>query len=455
MKPRFTMRSGALVALLLLTRAGDATAQCRIDGPTQVCAGAPVQLCSASGGEWQWTGPNGFAATTQCVTVSAPGLYELLAFDDQNGLWFSCTTTLTAGSAPAPPVITGPANGCVGRTVSLCGPAGAWTYAWAGPGGFVANTACADVSTTGTYTLTITDPASGCSSAASHTVTFAPCGGDTRGNCPRTPAWWAGQCNPAARRVTVGREALAQVAACVDERAVSLEFPKGAADFCAQVGWDVDRDLAWRARRQLAGVFANLCAHDMGLVSDGGSPVGLAADAMLKFDSGPRTALAWAEAADAELVALAGRSPRTRAVRRSLSRIVEEGWAINHGENLKTQCKPSDTRRHAAEPPLSAQTGEPDAGGATLGAPSPNPFFGATHVRLTIADPAGADVDVAVYDLAGRRLASLWSGRLGVGTHDASWNGRTERGEPAKPGVYFVRGHAGGEDVSRSVILSR
>lgn len=455
MKPRFTIRSGALVALWMLTGAGGAMAQCRIDGPTQICAGSPVQLCSAFGTEWQWTGPNGFRASTRCVTASAPGLYEVRAFDDQNGLWFSCNTTLTAGAAPAPPAISGPATGCSGQSVSLCGPTGSWTYAWTGPGGFAANTACADVNASGTYTLTITDPNSGCSSAASHAVTFSPCGGGSLGNCPRTPAWWSSQCNPAARRVVVTGDVLGQVAACVDERATSLTFAKGATDFCAQVAWDVDRDLAWRARRQLAGVFANICAHEMGLVTDAGAPIGLAAEAMLKFDSGPATAIAWAEAADAELGALATRSPRTRAVRRSLSRIVEEGWAINHGENLKTQCKPGDVRRHAAEPPLAMQTGEPEATGATLGAPSPNPFFGATRVRLTIADPAGADVDVAVYDLAGRRLASLWSGRLAAGTHDAAWNGRTERGESAKPGVYFVRGHAGAEDVSRSVILSR
>lgn len=457
MKPRFAVRSGALVALLLLTTAAGARAQCRILGPTQVCSGAPVQLCSASGGEWQWTGPGGFAASTQCVSVSAPGVYELRAFDDQNGLWFSCTTTLTAGVGPAPPVISGPATGCEGSTVALCGPTGAWSYAWSGPGGFSATGACADVSASGTYTLTITDPSTGCSGSASATVTFAPCGGGpSPGNCPRTPGWWSGQCSPSVRRRVVSEISMSEIAQCVDERAASLAFPKGVDEFCAQLAWDGDRDLAWRARRQLAAVMANLCAHEMGLTTDGGAPVGLAGDAALKFHEGPTTAAAWAAAADAELASFGTRAIRTRAQRRSLDRIVHQGWLINHGENLKTQCKPGVlARSHAVEPPLAAQSGEPEGSGATLGAPTPNPFAGTTSVRLSIADAEGADVDVAVYDLAGRRMVTLWSGRLEAGAHDARWDGRTERGDVAKAGVYFVRGHAGGEPISRSVILTR
>lgn len=459
MKLNTPFRAGAVAVLTWLASVASAHAQCAVNGPTEVCAGSPTQICASAGASYQWTGPSGFTASTQCVQVTAPGTYTARVFDGFSGLWFNCTTTLTAGTAPAVPTITGPANGCDGEWVTLCGPGGRASYAWSGPNGFTGSTECVDVNESGPYTLTVSDVAGGCTRSASMTVTFAPCGGgrDPQGNCPRSPAWWNRQCRPSQRGPQVDAGVLAELAAQADARAASLEWKNALEGFCEQTGWEAPRDLRWRAKRQVAALFVNLAAYERGLVTRGGAPIGLSADVMLKFnDDAPMSAGAWAAAADAELASLESRRLRERAVKRALERIIRNTRMINLGENLETQCKPSKgEERTPVEPALWQQLAAPGDEGAVLAAPTPNPFRGSMQVTLAIADAAGAEVDVAVFDLAGRRLATLLRGHLNAGAHTATWNGRTDRGEAATPGMYFLRGRAGADEVSQSVILAR
>jgi hypothetical protein len=66
---------------------------------------------------------------------------------------------------------------------------------------------------------------------------------------------------------------------------------------------------------------------------------------------------------------------------------------------------------------------------------SPNPFNGATTVRLYISEPE--NVAVAVFDLTGRCVRKLYDGRLLSGTHMISWDGRDTLGRPVSSGVYI------------------
>jgi hypothetical protein len=89
----------ALATLALLGLAGSAAAQtCSISGPTTVCD-SPVELCGPVGDvDYEWSGPNGFSATSRCVQVSQPGTYTLRMFDYLNGLWLApCSTDLATG----------------------------------------------------------------------------------------------------------------------------------------------------------------------------------------------------------------------------------------------------------------------------------------------------------------------------------------------------------------------
>lgn len=67
----------------------------------------------------------------------------------------------------------------------------------------------------------------------------------------------------------------------------------------------------------------------------------------------------------------------------------------------------------------------------------PSPTNGPVRLRMALTRPV--DIDLAVYDLLGRRLATLRQGRQAAGTHVVRWDGRDERGVSVAAGLYFVR----------------
>ena len=77
----------------------------------------------------------------------------------------------------------------------------------------------------------------------------------------------------------------------------------------------------------------------------------------------------------------------------------------------------------------------PVAAGPALRA-SPNPFSARLGIDF-VAGEAGR-YDVAVYDVAGRRVAALFEGDLPAGAHHVTWNGRPDHGASTN-GVFFVR----------------
>ncbi|MCK4679820.1 right-handed parallel beta-helix repeat-containing protein, partial [bacterium] len=87
-----------------------------------------------------------------------------------------------------------------------------------------------------------------------------------------------------------------------------------------------------------------------------------------------------------------------------------------------------------------------------LGHSSPNPFNPVTSVDYDI--PAGGgSVDIAVFDVAGRRIATLYSGHHDPGTHRVTWDGRDSRGRSVASGIYFVRLDAREFSASRKMVL--
>lgn len=89
--------------------------------------------------------------------------------------------------------------------------------------------------------------------------------------------------------------------------------------------------------------------------------------------------------------------------------------------------------------------------GSTLGQNYPNPFNPLTRIDFVLDKPG--HVDISVFNIAGRRIASLHHGNLGVGEHHVTWNGRTDSGLPAPAGQYrYVLKTATGQ-VSRSMVL--
>ena len=83
----------------------------------------------------------------------------------------------------------------------------------------------------------------------------------------------------------------------------------------------------------------------------------------------------------------------------------------------------------------------------------PNPFDAQTSVRWSL--PAPAHVRVGVFDVSGRRVASLLDAERPAGDGVVRWDARDDRGSAVPAGVYFVRVDVPGGSVSRRVIRLR
>ncbi len=73
-----------------------------------------------------------------------------------------------------------------------------------------------------------------------------------------------------------------------------------------------------------------------------------------------------------------------------------------------------------------------------LASPRPNPFASETSLRFDVPAGGGA-ASVVVYDVNGRKVATLAEGERAAGRHTLTWDGRDTRGERVAAGVYFVR----------------
>jgi hypothetical protein len=79
--------------------------------------------------------------------------------------------------------------------------------------------------------------------------------------------------------------------------------------------------------------------------------------------------------------------------------------------------------------------------GFWLGAARPNPMGGSTAISFGLA--RASQVELAVFDVLGRKVSVLVDGELDSGLHGVVWHGQTTTGKPAGPGVYFYRLSAG------------
>ena len=83
----------------------------------------------------------------------------------------------------------------------------------------------------------------------------------------------------------------------------------------------------------------------------------------------------------------------------------------------------------------------------------PNPSLGPVSVQWTLT--SAADIDIRVYDLAGREVAIVAQGRFDPGTHSASWNGRRSDGTLAPAGSYVARVRGRGMNATHKFFLLR
>lgn len=81
----------------------------------------------------------------------------------------------------------------------------------------------------------------------------------------------------------------------------------------------------------------------------------------------------------------------------------------------------------------------------------PNPFNATTRIDFNLPD--ASDVTLIVYDVLGRRVATLVDGHFESGRHHIEWDARDDSGHELASGVYFYRIVTTGRQANRKMVL--
>lgn len=169
--------SNAAVNVTQNTSLPNATAS---SGSTVTCSSSAVSLSASPAGlTYTWSASAGSSITgganAQSATANGPGPYNVFVYNPSNGC--SATVSVSPIINNTPPAATASAGSggvltCTTSSLSLSGsPSGSMSYSWSGPGivsgGSTANPV---INQPGTYSLTVTNPANGCSANASTTI---------------------------------------------------------------------------------------------------------------------------------------------------------------------------------------------------------------------------------------------------------------------------------------------
>lgn|GEM_PF-1108680 len=92
-------------------------------------------------------------------------------------------------------------------------------------------------------------------------------------------------------------------------------------------------------------------------------------------------------------------------------------------------------------------------GAFTLSQNYPNPFNASTVIDYHLARPA--DIQLALYNVRGQRVAVLADGQQPAGTYRVIWDGKDSLGRPVGSGIYLCQLQAGGTSRTRKMILLR
>jgi len=143
-----------------------------------VCAGAAINLNTPTlvGFTYNWTGPGGYTSSLQnptrpSATVAMSGTYSLTVTNTTTGCTsLVATTPVVVNALPATPSASSNTPICVGSTINLSTPAASGvTYSWTGPASYSSSVqnptiSAATLSMAGTYSLTITNTTTNCTS---------------------------------------------------------------------------------------------------------------------------------------------------------------------------------------------------------------------------------------------------------------------------------------------------
>jgi uncharacterized repeat protein (TIGR01451 family) len=260
-------------------------------------------------------------------------------------------------------------------------------------------------------------------------------------NCPRTVGYWGVQCRQMPNGSTKYTKAqMTQIAECADDLSSFFNWSAGT-DFdraCAIINPTNPMNQRKQAKRQFMGTLFNLCVTSLDLDPLRGGKVSL--DPNTPIDCDPFDADTIGELIDEvdDLLAdLEGEDLNSAEVKAAYAAIISCFDGINNGTNIPVAQDCEDESSTNSE--LGDDLGAGGAGAAVeLYRAFPNPFNATTAFAYEVGADA-AQVDIAVYDVAGKLVRKVVSGVQAAGRHTATWDGRSDEGVRVIRGVYFVR----------------
>jgi hypothetical protein len=83
----------------------------------------------------------------------------------------------------------------------------------------------------------------------------------------------------------------------------------------------------------------------------------------------------------------------------------------------------------------------------------PNPFNPTTTIAFSLPGPGPTTANLSIYNVLGKRVATLADGELSSGFKSYTWSGKDMRGNPVSSGVYFYRLTTGSQTITKKMVL--
>ena len=267
-------------------------------------------------------------------------------------------------------------------------------------------------------------------------------------NCPRTVGFWSQQCaqkSGGSTKFTVAQ--MNQITACVDATSSFFDWSNDFSSFCSIIN-PSKMDQRKQAKRQFAALLANFCTGELELITNNGAEIRLDLDTPISCSGlEADTSGELIDEVDDLLAELEGQNLSNGAVKAKYAAIIGCTDAINNASNIPTtsECEHQGTTSGSSSgtgtggSDTSADEPEVDMGMVQLYRAFPNPFATTTQFAYEVEAEAGAQVDITVYNVAGREVRKLVSGFQSSGRQFTAWDGRDDAGVLVTRGVYFVR----------------
>jgi len=130
-------------------------------------------------------------------------------------------------------------------------------------------------------------------------------------------------------------------------------------------------------------------------------------------------------------------------------------WSLrpHTGDVWTVHCSGPGTPSEGAVATFTTTPAVPDDGRPHLLQNYPNPFsLSGTNIFYQVSG-AASDVNLRVYNIAGRLVQTLVNQRMSPGYYRAVWDGRDDHGGKVSSGIYFYRLQIAGTDLTKRMVL--